>query len=491
MKKKLFITLLIVTICSMAIGLYITRAIDQVIFKLNNIVMIQQVQTLQEKLVFELRKVQSRLISKDTPFATDMDSVTNEVADMSRTMNSCFNCHHTEDITDQLRHIQQSMDTFKTALSRAFTIRAEGSRYTAAAEEAYSQGQELLQHLDELIFAAKQHLEKRAKIAMGEISTTQRNVTILVFCIPLLVLIIGFYLLRSFTNPLSSLLEATRKLTGGDLHYRVTGLKNEFGALAESFNSMAESIMQQMKNMQRTEQMSALGKLATGFAHEIKNPLAGIKVSMEVLADELDIEEADRRILRMVILEINHINTLVNEMLNYARPSQSNFERLSIHQALDRVIEAASYSIPKPAPGTSGQREIMISKEFVAGNLQVNADPDQLQQIFINILLNGIESMPNGGKLTIKTFLPAAKGTLGINIADTGPGLDEMTREKVFEPFFTTKKKGTGLGLAISKRLVEQHNGSIVADNNREGGGTSFSVYLPIDFGAEGSIQHE
>lgn len=481
MKRKVLIALLLVTLFSIATSFYVSNAIEQVAFKFESVIMVYRIQLLREKLVFQLRKVQTQLVTKDTQFGTDADTLTNDVMEMSTMMTGCYACHHTPEVTAQLDEITQHMEEFKRALSRAFTMSANTSRYLAEVDNAAAEGQDLLQHLDGLTSMANSKLENRTHIAMDQIYATKRFLTTLVLCLPVFIVVTGLLFLKSIAKPLSTLLHATRKLAGGDLHHRIEGLHDEFGELAASFNTMADSIADQMKNMQRAEQLSVIGQMAAGLAHEIKNPLAGIKVSMEVLAKELDIEEEDRRILSMVVLEINHINALINELLNFARPSEPHFDQVCVNTVLEQTIATVAYSAKRPAKSTAeGGKGYHCVKEFAPDLPEVKADPAQLHQIFINLILNGFEAMPRGGTVMVKSAIADRPDQLCVTISDQGPGLSDDIRERIFQPFFTTKKKGTGLGLAICKRLIEQQHGTIMANNNIAGGGASFSVLLPI-----------
>jgi two-component system sensor histidine kinase AtoS len=214
-----------------------------------------------------------------------------------------------------------------------------------------------------------------------------------------------------------------------------------------------------------------VGELAAGLAHEIKNPLAGMKVSIEVLLYELDLSDADREILRRVIDEILRVELLMKELLNFARPPRPQLDIVDINKALDK---AAILSVKNPSFSS-----VKVVKEYDQRAPGTMADPMQLQQVFMNLLLNAAEAMPGGGTLSLKTLYDENSNSLQIMISDSGKGIDDKAMARIFQPFFTTKAKGTGLGLAITKRLIEQHDGSISVRNNPEGGAT-FRIVLPV-----------
>jgi two-component system sensor histidine kinase AtoS len=226
--------------------------------------------------------------------------------------------------------------------------------------------------------------------------------------------------------------------------------------------------------LQRAEQMKMVGEWATALAHEIKNPLAGIKVSIEVLRDELDLSGEDRAVLYKAADEIKRIELLLKSLLNFAKPPKPQLAVTDINDLLDKTIV---FSLKNPLLKSDTSIEINVSKDFDINLPLAMIDPMQLQQVFLNLLLNGIEAMPAGGTLSIRTFYNAARNAIQIEISDTGRGITEENIHKIFDPFFTTKPKGSGLGLAITRRLVEQHGGEISVQSY-PGKGSAFRISL-------------
>lgn len=223
--------------------------------------------------------------------------------------------------------------------------------------------------------------------------------------------------------------------------------------------------------LQRTEQIKVCGEMAVGMAHEIKNPLAGIKVSIEVLLDELNLADGDREVLVKVISEIKRLELLIKALLNFAKPPKPQFSLVDVQGLLDTVT---SFSLKTPSFSP-----IMVLKDYAEHLPRIMADPMQLQQVFMNLILNAVEAMPGGGTLTLKTSLEKSSHVLQLMISDTGKGIEDEEKGKIFQPFFTTKSKGTGLGLAITKRLIEQHGGGIIAEKNHPKG-TTFRISFPL-----------
>jgi two-component system sensor histidine kinase AtoS len=225
--------------------------------------------------------------------------------------------------------------------------------------------------------------------------------------------------------------------------------------------------------MQRANQMALVGEMAAGLAHEIKNPLAGIKVSLEVLADELELNEEDQDLFGRVINETNRVEKLLKGLLNYARPPQLHYESFDLNKLLVYSIQTLAVTAT-----TSSRQGVEFISHLSADLPQLEADSAQLQQVILNIFLNAIEAMPEGGIIAVSTGCPG-EGKVKINIQDSGKGIPKEVLAGIFQPFVTTKSKGTGLGLAICKRIIEEHGGTIDAANNTAGG-TTFMIVLPL-----------
>jgi PAS domain S-box-containing protein len=229
------------------------------------------------------------------------------------------------------------------------------------------------------------------------------------------------------------------------------------------------------EELKRAEQLKVAGDIAVGLTHELKNSLAGLKLSTEVLLDELALSEDNKGVLLKMISEIQRIEFLMRDILYFARPRKPLFDFVNINMVLDTAI---SFSL-KNDTGPLRNKPIKMIKEFDENLPETMADLMQLQQVFMNLLINAIESVEKGGVITVKTRYEPSDNSIQISIADTGKGINNELKEKIFEPFFTTKPRGTGLGLPITKRLVEQHGGNIRVETSL-GKGTTFNVALPV-----------
>lgn len=481
MRKRIFISLIAFSLFSMAAGLYIVYSIDRTTGRHSDLVMLHQVEILREKLLIQIKKVQADLNLKNTRFARDIDTLVNHVTDMELVLDSCFDCHHQGTVKTTLESLSDHVGQYKLSLSRVFTFRANENRLHIEEDTAYGIGRELIDELNAMIAQSSQILNKRTHAAMMDINRSKKILTLFIFIGPIIAIGLGTMFWRSIAHPVSTLLLATSKLKSGELDHRIEGLKDEFGEVASSFNEMAGSLKEQMEKMQRTEQLVVFGEYAAKLAHEIKNPLAGIKISLEVLSGELDLQEEDRKILTRITAEVERIESLLKNLLNYAKPPKPQFMPVDVHAALDQAISFSSKHLTS-SPGKAGK--IRIVKEYGLHLPDVVADPVQLQQAFLNLLLNAIDAMQDGGTLTLKTRFNGGEDSMEIEIADTGRGIDEDLAGMIFQPFFTTKQKGTGLGLAITKQLIEQNGGTIALSSNHPGG-TVFRISLPAARGEE------
>ena len=217
------------------------------------------------------------------------------------------------------------------------------------------------------------------------------------------------------------------------------------------------------------ERLVAAGQFATGMAHEIKNPLSAIKTFAEYLPEKYQDPGFREKFFRIVQSEIDRINTIVRELMEFAKPAPLQLESVTVTPLLEETLALMSSQFLKYG--------IRLEKSFSENGLTIQADPKQLKQVLLNLLLNSVEAMPAGGRLEVDTSVQ--DGQLILKIADSGCGIPEEHHHKLFDPFFTTKERGMGLGLAIVKGIMERHGGSI-AIRSRPDVGTTVELVLPV-----------
>ena len=476
MKQKIIIALSVFSLLFLLGGIYIVTTIEKATTKVDNLIRLHRIEILREHLLIQLKRAQSDLYLKNTRHARSIDTIVTHVQTMDTALSTCFNCHHTASVANKLDDMKNRIEQYKSALSRVLTIRANRSRLEAEEDSAFKIGTELISEVDDITTMTNRKLEDRTQAALKEIARTKNIFYLLLVAVPLVVLCLSFVFLRGFTRPVNVLLTATRRLKAGELNYRIEGLQDEYGEVAASFNEMASSLQEHYLRMQWAEQVVVLGELAGGLAHEMNNPIASIKGSMEVLSGDPSISEKNKDILLKVIEQIGRIELLLKSLISFALPPKPQFLHVDVNEVFDATISLAERH-PLFLPNNS--RVITIVRNFDSCLPKTMADPLQLQQVFMNLLLNAAEAMPDGGTLTVQTSHKEASPFLRITITDTGSGINKSMINKIFLPFFTTKPKGTGLGLAITKRLVEQHGANIRVTNNPDRG-ASFTIDLPI-----------
>jgi len=241
------------------------------------------------------------------------------------------------------------------------------------------------------------------------------------------------------------------------------------------------------EEMKRVDKMAAVGVLAAGMAHEIRNPLASLSGSIQMLKTELSLDDHQQRLMEITLRESERLNALITDFLLFAQPPQTHKILYPIRKILEETIDLFTHS-------PSFRDGIHIRRPSDHEEVRVSIDPDQMKQVFWNLLINAAQSMSNGGEIRVQlgngngwgvTGLPLSSELGGkewakISIIDSGNGIAQEEREKIFEPFFTTKENGTGLGLSIVHKIIENHNGLIRVESEL-GRGSSFIVYLPGD----------
>ncbi len=215
------------------------------------------------------------------------------------------------------------------------------------------------------------------------------------------------------------------------------------------------------------ERLSSLGELTAGVAHELRNPLAGIKINTQVLSRKKDLPEMEKKLLNSTQDGIEKIQKIVDDMLHFAKPKAAHFKEEEINEVVDKSLAILQ---PKLKKGN-------ISAVFkgAEGLPRLRIDIHQIQQVLINLMLNAIQAMENGGMLSVRTFL---KDGVGIEVRDTGTGIPVAHLKKLFDPFFTTKSEGTGLGLSISLKILENHGATIDVVSD-PGKGSTFTIHFP------------
>jgi two-component system, NtrC family, sensor kinase len=301
---------------------------------------------------------------------------------------------------------------------------------------------------------------------------------------------------RYVTRPVRELVKGTKKIAEGDLDYSIPiRTEGEIGQLASSFNQMTldlrkldekllewgktleqkveqrtEELRQAQNQLIQSEKSASLGKLAAGVAHEINSPLTGILTYSSLLLKAKEVGDPEKEDLEVIVNEADRCKRIIKGLLDFARQTEPAKTLCDVNEVIDKSINLISHQ--------ASMQNVKIEKKIKADLPKIMIDAGQIQQVFMNILLNAVEAMLEGGNLTVSSDIRDDMAI--IQFTDTGIGIPVENLVKIFDPFFTTKKqgKGTGLGLSVSYGIIERHQGKLEVKSQVEKG-TTFTVKLP------------
>ena len=312
----------------------------------------------------------------------------------------------------------------------------------------------------------------------------------------LLIVLVSVHLAGNIAQPLKRLEETARGIAAGEYRQDFsTRAPVEVQHLAASLAVMARELETEKRELEewgmtlekkvtqrteevsrihaqlyRSEKLASLGKLAAGVAHEINNPLTGILTNSSLLLEDLDTSDPRREDVEVMVSETIRCREIVKRLLDFAKQTKPLKKPTDLNALVENIILLVR--------NQTSFRNINIEKHLDPALPCVEADTDQIQQVFVNIILNAAEAMTKCGTLTIASSAKHGGNIVEVSFADTGPGIPEADKERIFDPFFTTKEHGTGLGLSISYGIIEQHGGTISVESER-GHGTIFTIRLP------------
>jgi len=301
--------------------------------------------------------------------------------------------------------------------------------------------------------------------------------TLMIFGIGLLLSII---LAKRYTRPIEDVVKAARNVARGNLDQEIrTERKDEIGELAKSFNHMVGKLQEERvleERLRKAEQLAGLGQFSMSIAHEIRNPLNFISLSIDHIQKKYEPREEGGKeqfdsLIRNIKNEILRVSRFAESFLEFSRPLKLNLQKADIGKLIEEVLELVKAKAEKD--------KIAIITELGALPV-IDLDTGFIKTCLYNVILNAFHAMPDGGKVTIRTAKTAGK--LSIAVEDTGVGISAEKISKIFDPFFTTKQDGIGIGLALTKRVVEEHKGRIEF-RSIEDKGSVVTISLPLDKG--------
>ncbi|GJM15949.1 MAG: hypothetical protein DHS20C13_12760 [Thermodesulfobacteriota bacterium] len=356
-------------------------------------------------------------------------------------------------------------------------------------------------------FFANEMLLEAVKISDEQIKYSYITVFTVIGVILVFGIILTFFIPRVITKPIFNLFKAAESVAEGDYSYRVDGVKSsgEINTLVQAFNHMIDNIEINNRELQKkndeilkllettkrfnevleteiedatrkikekhkalikTEKLATIGELATGVAHEVRNPLSGIAIALELMQAETENEEHEQTISE-ILNEIVRLERIVKGLFQLGHPKSLQLIECEPNDIVERALSLVNMR--------AKSKGVMIEKKLGCSN-QFHVDHEQIEQVVLNLLINGIDATGSFGKVRVET--KNCNGTVEIAVSDTGCGFSENDIDKILQPFYSTKEKGTGLGLAISNRIVEAHSGKMHI-SSKKGTGSEFIVEIP------------
>lgn len=310
---------------------------------------------------------------------------------------------------------------------------------------------------------------------MEAIAEAKRTLTWYILSIAVLVTglvaLISHLIGKNLTNPIKVLVNSTARVATGNLDEQCQ-LKthDEIGDLAAAFNRMTRDLKQSRDQLIQAERLATAGKMSASFAHEIRNPLSSMRMLAQMLMQKPEMSEGQhQQSLRYILEEIERIDTIVKGLMDFARPAALALTQQPLAPILQAVLALMAANL--------AHHKIQLVLDVLPETPEIQFDSDKLKQAFMNVVLNAMEAMPQGGVLKVSTIIDDDR--VGIKVVDNGVGISAEDLAHLFEPFFTKKTRGTGLGLANVKRILEEHGGNVEIESTL-GEGTEVLLWLPL-----------
>lgn len=518
MKKKLLLGLSLITLIFIISGVFILH-------NLNVITSNHEVKEQQEKIIsrynsilINLKGAQAELYRHQAGYTRDINVLVDSVLQLEEMLTltkndytkligkaSCDRCHlargKLNTIMPMFEEIEFLLKKYKARISRIVTLGDfELSRPLEA--DATQDGDKIIGEMTTIQHAALKMNEKLETFQVTAIERANYSIIVAIVISVLLSIIIVVVIMRSIAGPVLKLVKGIENVASGRFDSKVEIVsRDEIGFLAETFNTMTdnlnrttqqkESLMLELRdlnsdlerrieeakeelritheNMLRSETLSVVGTFASGVAHELATPISTIISYFGMMKGRLsaqDAEDAD-----IIESELHRCRNILRGMLNFARTPEKEKSLTDVNSIIRDILALVKYQ--------TEYRKIVISEDLADGLPGIMAVPGQLRQVFMNIIVNALQSMSGSGELSVSTSAEGDSGNIVIRISDTGCGIPEGEINKIFNPFYTSKESGTGLGLSISYGMIKGHGGDIEVKSGY-GKGTMFKISLPI-----------
>ena len=320
--------------------------------------------------------------------------------------------------------------------------------------------------------------KRRINLARSEIQTQAKRLRVIagaaIWTAILLGALLAFVLVTQILNPLR------RLALDGDVSEGTAESGDEVKAVSRRVHSLVEDVDQTKSELERSqehllqsEKLALVGKLAAGMAHSVRNPLTSVKMRLFSMERGLDMSETQKDDFDVISKEIRHIDNIVQNFLEFSRPPKLKMQKVSPSDVVDTALQLLRHRLESYGVLVKLDRQHRLS--------EIVADPEQLKEVLVNLLVNACEAMGSGGQIVIfeqEDTIEQLGRVVVIRVSDSGPGIPEAIQDKLFEPFFSTREEGTGLGLSIAARIVEEHGG-LLNLTSQKGKGATFTITIP------------
>jgi signal transduction histidine kinase len=517
-KRKLVTGLGLITLIFILSGVFILKNLDVITSSQEPKEHQERILTRYDSILYNMKGAQAELYRQQAGYSRDIDTLVEYVLQLedmlSRTKRDylgylgnavCNNCHSARQEIDTLERILAQtghrLDGYKEKISRIVTLK-DTELAKPLEKEAAKDGEEIINAISGVRHATQKMQERMEEVYLSSVRRSTYSIVIAIVVSIVLSSLIVIVIMRSITGPVNVLVKGIESVSSGSYDSKVDiASDDEIGFLAKTFNTMTdnltrttgekEKLMRELQElnddlerrvqeateeikitheyMLRRETLSTVGTFASGVAHELATPLSSIISCLQMirgrmpeqLTEDLDLMEG----------ELHRCRNILRGMLSFARAPEKHKTVTDINSLLRELLRLIRYQ-PE-------YRKIVITENLDPDLPTVMAIPGQLRQVFMNVIVNALQSMPGEGEVSVSTSAAGDKKNIVVDISDTGCGIPESEMSKIFRPFYTSKNSGTGLGLSISYGIIRGHGGDIMV-KSAYGKGTTFSLCLPV-----------
>lgn len=392
-------------------------------------------------------------------------------------LNKARKSAYTEAMGEGLNQIESQYQRYINSRAQVIKLYQTGKR-----EEGASLHKEVRRQFGELYNLCERYKlihEYAISRARTESQTRARFLNTLALVVMPVVAVLGallaFILVKQILEPIRKLaLQTAPAPREAPLADEVTALSQRFYSLIEDVDQAQSELSRSQESLLQSEKWAMVGKLAAGVAHSIRNPLTSVNFRLYSMKRSLELTESQKEDFEVISEEIRHIETIVRHFLEFSRPTKLKMQRVSPSDVVDMALQLLRHRLELYKVKVELRRQGRLP--------EVWADPDQLKEVLVNLMVNACEAMVGGGAITISeeegTDKALGRVTI-IRVRDSGPGIPQPIHDKIFQPFFSTKEEGTGLGLSIAQRIITDHGGRLDLES-KENGGATFIITLPL-----------